>query len=128
MASHDQAAPSSRDFLARPLSAVLWWGLPLTAGWLAGFLPIAETATTLVWTAGLAWMGAGCALNARRCHRLHCYVSAPVLFLGAIGTLATALGFAPFGPHTGSYVINTTLVLALSTFVVEPVWGKYRSR
>ncbi|ACG77908.1 conserved hypothetical protein [Phenylobacterium zucineum HLK1] len=128
MASHDQAAPRSRDFLARPLSAILWWGLPLAAGWSADFLPITQTATTLVWTAALAWMGAGCTLNARRCHRLHCYVSAPVLFLGAIGTLAAALGFAPFGPHTASYVIHTTLVLALSTFLVEPVWGKYRSR
>jgi hypothetical protein len=85
-------------------------------------------AATLVWAGALAWMDAGCALNAARCHRLHCYLSAPVLFLGALGTTAAAFGFEPFGAPTSSYVINTSLALALLSFLVEPIWGKYRSR
>jgi hypothetical protein len=115
------------DFLTRPWSAMLWWGLPLVAGWSANAAPIAPGAQNLVWAAALTWMGAGCALNAWRCHRLHCYLAAPVLFLGAIGTVAAALGFAPFGAHTASYVINASLALALLSFLAEPIWGRYRS-
>lgn len=72
-------------------------------------------------------MGAGCALNAARCHRLHCYISAPVLCLGALGAALTTLGLNPLGPPTASYLINASLALALLSLLVEPVWAKYRS-
>lgn len=121
------ATSRSGDFLARPLSSLFWWGIPLLAGVLTNFLPIAPITRTLVWIAAMAWMGVGCTLNARRCHRLHCYISAPVLFVGAMGAAAVALGFTPWGPSTASYVINVSLALALSTIVVESIWGKYRS-
>lgn len=127
MTSELHAPQNARDFLTRPWSAVFWWGLPLAAGWSANAAPIAPIAQALVWSAALAWMGYGCALNALRCHRLHCYLAAPVLFLGALGTGAAALGFAPFGQHSATYVINASLVLALITFVVEPMWGRYRA-
>ena len=127
MTSQLHVPGDARDFLSRPWSALLWWGLPLVAGWSADAAPIAPMAQTLVWAASLAWMGAGCALNAWQCHRLHCYLAAPVLFLGALGTGAAALGLTPLGAHTASYVINTTLALALVTFLAEPIWGRYRS-
>jgi hypothetical protein len=71
-------------------------------------------------------MGAGCALNARRCRRLHCYISAPALFAGAVGAVACALGWRPLGPGTLGDVVNAALALALLSFLVEPVWGRYR--
>lgn len=126
MTSHETTAQRARDFLARPSSALVWWGLPLAAGFATNVLPISSTAATFVWAAAFAWMGVGCALNARRCHRLHCYLSAPVLLLGAVAAVVAALGLTPLGPSTAGYVINTTLGLALLTFLVEPVWGKYR--
>ena len=128
MTSNELTAQRSRDFLARPFSALLWWGLPLLVGVSTNVLPISPTVATFVWAAAFAWMGVGCTLNARRCHRLHCYISAPVLFLGAVAAAAAGLGLAPLGPSTPGYVINTTLALALLTFLVEPVWGKYRAR
>ncbi len=128
MVSHEQNSKRARDFLARPLSTAFWWGLPLLAGLSTVARPIAPIATTFVWAAAFAWMGVGCTLNARRCHRLHCYISAPVLFLGAVATVAAGLGFASLGPRTASYVISATLVLAILTFLVEPIWGKYRGR
>ncbi|MFI4999893.1 MAG: hypothetical protein ACHQK9_08445 [Reyranellales bacterium] len=128
MTAQDTAAPKSKDFLGRPVSAIFWWGLPLVVGWSADASSIPQVAKTFVWVGALAWMGAGCALNAWRCHRLHCYIAAPVLFLGAIGVAAAALGLAPMGSHTASYEINASLVLVLLSFLVEPVWGKYRSR
>lgn len=128
MTSHEQTGQRAKDFLSRPLSTAFWWGLPLLAGLSTNLLPIAPMAETFVWAAAFAWMGVGCTLNARRCSRLHCYISAPVLFLGAVATVAAGLGLAPVGPSTAGYVINATLVLALLTFLVEPIWGKYRAR
>lgn len=125
-ASHEPTAGRSRDFLARPLSALVWWGVPLLAGLSTNLLLPPTRVTTFVWAAAFAWMGVGCALNARRCHRLHCYFSAPVLFLGAAAAVATGLGFAPLGSNTAGYAVSTTLALALITFLVEPIWGKYR--
>ena len=119
-------AQKTTDFLARPRTALFWWGLPLVAGWSADALPISPIASRLVWAAALAWMGAGCALNAARCGRLHCYVAAPVLILGAVGVTACVLGFDPLGRPTASYVINASLALALLSFLAEAIWGKYR--
>ena len=118
----------SKDLLARPLSALLWWGLPFLAGLSTNGLPLRARATVLIWSAAFAWMGVGCTLNARRCHRLHCYISAPVLFLGAFAAVAAAFGFTPLGPSTASYVINATLALALMSFLAEPIWGRYRTK
>jgi len=128
MTSQEQTAQSSRDLLARPFSAFLWWGLPLLAGVSTNVLPISGAAATCVWAAAFAWMGVGCALNALRCRRLHCYIAAPVLLLGAAAAAAVGLGLAPLGPSTRGYVINATVALALLTFLVEPVWGRYRAR
>lgn len=127
MTPDERSDRGSGDFLKNPLSIVLWWGLPLVAGWSADFLPISRMAATLVWAAALAWMAIGCALNARRCHRLHCYIAAPVLFVGAVAAALIGLGWTPVGSHAATYVINGSLVLALLTFVAEPIWGRYRA-
>jgi hypothetical protein len=116
------------DLLSRPTSAIFWWGLPLVAGWAADLSPAPPAAKAAVWALALSWMGVGCVINARRCHRLHCYISGPVLFLGAFGAALTGLGVAPLGPPTLSYVINVTFALALLSFLTEPVWGRFRSR
>jgi hypothetical protein len=127
-ASQRSVRGAEGDLLANPLGAAFWWGLPLLAGFSTNFLPLAQSGRTAVWAVALVWMGVGCVLNARRCHRLHCYLSAPVLLLGAVGAAASGLGFTPLGPSTASYVINVSLALALASFAVEPIWGKYRSR
>lgn len=125
MTAHRPSERRSGDFLGNPLAAVLWWGLPLAAGWTADVLRPPAPVEAAVWAAALAWMGTGCALNARRCHRLHCYIAAPILLLGAAGVLLVALGIAPLGAGTASYLINGTLLLALLSFLIEPIWGKY---
>lgn len=127
-APHHSPTAASNDFLASPAGAMFWWGLPFLAGFATNFLPLASGWKTTVWAAALAWMGVGCVINARRCHRLHCYISAPVLLLGAAAASAAGLGFTPLGLGTASYAINVSLALALASFVVEPIFGKYRSR
>ncbi|HSV04526.1 MAG TPA: hypothetical protein VLI41_15130 [Phenylobacterium sp.] len=128
MTSEERTGRGSADFLRNPLSAAFWWGLPLAAGWTGEALPIAAPDKTLVWAAALAWMGVGCALNARRCRRLHCFLAAPVLLLGAAATALVALGWTPLGPIAAGYLVNGSLGLALLTFLAEPVWGRYRTR
>jgi hypothetical protein len=51
-----------------------------------------------------------------------------VLFLGAAAAVAVGIGLTPWGPNAANTVINVSLALALATFLVEPIWGKYRSR
>jgi len=121
------APPSTTDLFAKPSTIFIWWGLPFLVGFATNFLPMAPMARTLVWTVALAWMGTGCTLNAMRCHRLHCYISAPVLFLGAIAAPVLALGLTPLSPHTASYVINISLLLMVMSLLAEPIWGKYTS-
>src|SRR5579883_135247 len=126
MTADEQSTPRTRDFLANPLTAAFWWGLPLAAGWIADASPVPRPESTSVWAVALAWMGVGCALNAGRHRRLHCFIAAPVLLVGALSVALAAAGLAPFGPHGASYLINGTLALALASFVAEAARGRYR--
>ncbi len=71
------------------------------------------------------WMGTGCILNARRCHRLHCYLSGPAFFLGAAALALFAAGIPLLGSHSLNNVIGITLAAALLSFVPEMIWRKY---
>ena len=114
----------NEDWFARPPSAFLLWCLPLAIGFAGiAFAPIRIAA--IVWTACFVWMGTACVLNARRCHRLHCYISGPVFFLGAVATGLLAAGLLALGPHAVTNVVSITLVLAILSFVPELVWRRY---
>jgi hypothetical protein len=75
----------------------------------------------------LAWMGTGCTLNALRCGRRHCFISAPVLWLGAIVTGLVALGVLS-GQNSLGAVVNGTLVLAVLSLLSERLWGVYAGK
>jgi len=42
----------------------------------------------------------GCLLNAKRCHRVHCYISGPVLLSGAVFAGLVASGAVKVDQHT----------------------------
>ena len=77
-----------------------------------------------VWVVAFAWMGIGCVLNARRCHRMHCYFSGPILLLGAVAGGLLATGVVSLGALAINNTISITLVLALLSFVPEATWGQ----
>ena len=104
---------------------LLWWGAPLAIGMLANAPHLSQRLDAGVWAVVFAWMGAGCLLNARRCHRVHCYISGPVLLLGAAFAALVVSGAVEPDPRTFSIVINGTLLLALLSFVPELVWKRY---
>lgn len=118
------AANESKDLSRRPVSSLLWWVLPIVVGVSLNFLKVSLAATALVWALVFAWMGTGCVLNARRCRRLHCLISGPVLWIGAIGAGLVSLGVVR-GAQALNYVIDTTVVLTLLSFAPEMIWGKY---
>lgn len=115
----------SRDWSRQPLGVVLWWGAPIALGVSTNFLGLSLAWTASIWAAALAWMGTGCVLNALRCARLHCYISGPVLWLGAVATVLVGIGVFS-GQHALSDSVNVTLLLALLSFVPEWALGRYR--
>jgi hypothetical protein len=82
-------------------------------------------AIALVWMVSFMWMGTGCILNARLCHRLHCYISAPAFILGAAALALFAAGIALLGPHSLNNIVGITLTVVLLSFVPEMIWRKY---
>lgn len=123
------SAPSakSRDWVRRPISIIFWWVLPIALGVSTNFwrLPLAQTG--LIWAVALAWMGTGCTLNALRCGRRHCFISGPVLWLGAIA--AGLVGFRVISdPNALGEAVNGALALAALSFLSEWLWGRYVER
>jgi hypothetical protein len=103
--------------------AFFWWCLPLGVGFAANFLALPVRSTAIIWVILFVWMGTGCILNARRCHRLHCYISGPTFLLGAVVLGLLAAGLLGFGPHALNNIVGATLIVALLSFVPE-IWKK----
>jgi len=85
---------TGNDWVRRPGMGFVWWCLPLGVGVAANFFASSARSIAFVWAAMFAWMGTGCILNALRCHRLHCYISGPVFFLGAVALVVRSGGRA----------------------------------
>jgi hypothetical protein len=113
------------DWVDRPGMGFVWWCLPLGIGVASNFIAISARATVLIWMVSFLWMGTGCILNARRCHRLHCYISGPAFFLGAAALALFAAGIALLGPHSLNNIVGLTLTVALLSFLPEMIWRKY---
>lgn len=109
------------DWVTRPGASFFWWCLPLGVGFAANFLAVPARSTAIIWVILFVWMGTGCILNARRCHRLHCYISGPTFLLGAVALGLLAAGLLRFGAHALNNIVGITLIVALLSFVPE-IW------
>ena len=126
--SHDNAVQdgaSGRDLARQPVSALLWWMLPAAIAIASSNIGIPVRDKAWVWSAAFAWMAIGCLLNEYRCRRLHCYMSGPVLLIGAGAT--ALIGSGMLDTHAFSSVIDVTIILVCLSFVPEWLWGKYRT-
>ena len=125
-----QCAPSEdrarRDLSARAGSFLTVWGAPALAGLAASMLAPSTALAAGAWSLALAWMGGACLVNARRCGRVHCYVSGPILLVGAGLAAASGGSVLDFGPSGVSLIVAATLALAALTYLLELVWGRYR--
>lgn len=118
---------SAGDLSARPIPFLLLWGAPILLMLSLNFIGLPVRWATLIIAACFIWMGAGCALNARRCRRRHCYYSSPVLLIGAVLTLLVGFGAVDLGPYGLMYVSWGTFAAVGLTFLPEKMFGKYIS-
>jgi hypothetical protein len=122
------AGTPQKDWTRKPIAALTLWCVPIALGASISLVISSPRIVAAVWAVAFAWMGIGCLLNARRCHRLHCYISGPILLLGAAAMGLLGLDAITLGPHGLNNTISITLVLALLSFVPEAIWGRYRRR
>lgn len=117
----------SRDLLASPWSALLLFCLPAAAMIATGNSAFSNRTRTIVWTLALSAMAIACLANARRCGRVHCYLTGPFFLVMAVVTLLYGLGIAPL-PRNGWNLIGlTTLVGAIVLCCLPEMFlGKYR--
>jgi hypothetical protein len=97
----------------------------MAIGVLANLPHLSQRVDAGVWALVFAWMATGCLLNARRCRRVHCFISGPVLLLGAIFATLAVFGVAEPGASMFSNIINGILLLALLSFAPELIWRRY---
>lgn len=114
------------DLSNKALPFWVLWGGPIVIMLSLNFMRLPIEWTTGVLAAGFAWMAVGCAVNARRCHRRHCYYASPILLVGAVLVLLVGFGFVNLGSDGLMYVTWGTFALVLLTFLPEKLFGKYK--
>ena len=116
-----------RDFLSHRITPWLVWVLPAASIIVTAWVEIDPAARTVIWTGSLVVMGVACLLNARRCGRLHCHITAPFFLLLALAVLLHGTGLVSLGPGGWNTLGIIFLVGAVVLiFVPEWIWGKYR--
>ena len=121
-----ECPPEKRDFACGGRGILLWVVpaiiLVLTAGLGGAYLVV-------IWPVLLAFMGAACLLNARRCGRLHCFITGPFFLVLALLALLYGLDIVPLGPHGWQWLTDALLIGGcVLTCVPEWLFGKYTRR
>jgi hypothetical protein len=125
----DDPINESRDILRnRWVAGAVYW-LPAIALIASGFLNIGQGWRTALWVVALTTMGAGCVANARRCGRVHCYLTGPFFLAMAIVALLYGLGAVPLGGD-GWNLLGLTVFIGFPAlyFIPEVFFGRYRRR
>ena len=119
----NRACAKARSDWASGLRGCLIWGIPAAA-----LFASPQRYLFVVWPVLLTFMGAACILNARRCGRVHCYVTGPFFLLLAVLSLLYGVGVLPLGAHGWSRLSALLLIgSAVSICVPECFVGRYRS-
>lgn len=123
----EYSSAQGRDLTCSRNSSLSFWIVPgillvITAG-------MGGSVAAIAWPPLLVLMGAACVMNARRCGRLHCYLTGPFFLVLAVVALAYGLGSLPLGPHgwqwlSDSFLIGTCLLVC----VPEWLFGRYLHR
>ena len=110
--------------LAHGKSLLLIWGVPVVGLVISG--QIGGWVQVIAWPTLLTWMGTACLLNARRCRRLHCYLTGPYFLLLALISLFYGVGVLPLGQR-GWSTLSLALVVGALLFLYVPEWlfGRY---
>ena len=107
--------------------SILIWVVPaiilaITAGFGGPYLVV-------IWPVLLTFMGGACLLNAKRCGRLHCYITGPFFLILAVVSLLYGLGIVSLGPHGWQWLVDVLLIGGcVLTCVPEWLFGRYVRR
>ena|ERR1022692_631138 len=112
--------------LLRPPSWVWLWCVPACVAIGASLLRargvLSLPAAGALWAVVTLWIGLACALNARRCGRVHCIIDGVVFpVLAAIGLL-NVLGIVTF---SWSVYWGAFFAVLVASFIPEVVWKRY---
>lgn len=123
----EKTQPARQDLAHTP--SVLWlWCAPacvaIGASVLVNNRTVSITVAGALWTLATAWIGFGCAINARHCGRVHCVIDAILFPLLSLAGVLNVLGIVSF--NWNLYWVTFGVILAAS-FVPELVWRKYAS-
>ena len=105
----------------------------LTFGIPAAILLISPTIGTrylvIVWPTLLTFMGVACLLNARRCGRIHCYLTGPFFLILAGVALLYGTSILPFGA-TGWSALSAAFAIGSLLLCCVPEWflRRYQTR
>lgn len=121
--SDSSCMKATRADWASGLRGCLTWGIPAVVLIIS---PLQDF--VIVWPIVLTVMGLACLLNARRCGRIHCYVTGPFFLLLALVGLLHGLDVMPLGAR-GWSKLSIALVVGSVIFICVPEWlfGRYRS-
>ncbi len=105
------------------------WGIPIAALVATGVLTNSSIVMLVVWPLALAWMGAACLYNARRCGRLHCFITGPYFLVLAVLSLLHGSSTLSLGPDGWNWIGWATAIGGIGlTYVPEWIWGRYARR
>lgn len=116
-----QAECRQRD-LACGGSAVALWCLPAAA--LVLSQPMGD-ARWWVWSPALTVMAIACLVNVARCRRLHCYLTGPVFFVGAVLSMMRGLDVVRL---SWNWIGGVVVIGAAAGCGLECVFGSYLRR
>jgi hypothetical protein len=115
--------PNTRDITCGS-TGLLIWGVPIVL--LVVTANLGGIYALVSWPPLLVFMGGACLLNARRCGRLHCYITGPFFLLLAVLSLLYGLGLLPLGPRGWPWLVNALLIGSLVLCCVpEWLFGRY---
>lgn len=101
-----------RDLVCARIGILLWW-LPAALVLVGLWAPSLRAA---LWIPSFAVMGIACLANARRCGRLHCFLTGPLFLFGSV---ATALDAGPW------LVLVIVAAGTVAAFALEWLRGSY---